>query len=261
MQCRLSDILQRKRENMIQCFMQNITIGDLTTGTNPLIAVPLTDREILSDNLPLDGADLIELRVDMFRDLSETYVRDIIGKAKSRLGKPIIVTIRSYDEGGAVELSDKERKSLFKSIIEHADAVDIEIDSEIFGSIVKLAHKKKKASIGSFHDFQKTPPYDDIAAIIKKARSFRADIAKIAVMPTGPDDLRTITDITLRHYDAGLITIAMGEIGMAARIFLPMIGSLMTFASYETPTAPGQLSLEAMQDFFYALRRDADSME
>ncbi|GBD99811.1 3-dehydroquinate dehydratase [bacterium BMS3Abin07] len=240
---------------MIKLHMQNLNIGNITVGKYPLIAVPLTDAEVISAT-DVSGTDIIELRVDMFRNQTVDYVKDIFIRARENLKKPIIATIRSESEGGAVPISDRDRKSIFKSIIDLTDAVDIEIRSEIYGSIVNLARKHRKPSIGSFHDFNATPSSKELSEIVKRGKSFRADIVKIAVMPDGPDDLRTITDITLKFHDQGIITISMGELGMTSRIYLPFIGSLLTFATLDVTTAPGQISLEKMKEFFSVLRED-----
>ncbi|UCG78279.1 MAG: type I 3-dehydroquinate dehydratase [Nitrospirota bacterium] len=233
--------------------MPDIRIGAFERSDFPLIAVPLTDRS-LSSELNLDNADIIEMRVDMFEEHSEKHVVHTLLKAKEMFDKPLIATIRSISEGGAVEIDDKTRKKLFKSLIKHTDAVDIEINSEIFSSTVKLARKNNKLSIGSFHDFIRTPDASELEEAIKRGRSFKADIVKIAVMPNSMDDLQTITDMTLKHSKDGIISIAMGELGMASRIFLPMIGSLITFASIDVESAPGQLSLRKMKEFLSVLK-------
>lgn len=231
--------------------MQEIMVGAVHLGEHPLIAVPLTDKA-LSINIEPVGADILEIRVDMFSDLSYDYVSSRIQKAKEKFHKPLITTIRRSEEGGAAAIPEKDRLDLFKAVMDYTDAVDIEINSEIFGSVIKQAHKKKKTIIGSFHDFHKTPGIDELIRIVEKGRSFKADIVKIAVMPHHPDDLRNLTALTLKYYDQGIITIGMGALGMTSRIFLPLIGSLITFASLETETAPGQLSLDEMNRFFSA---------
>ena len=233
--------------------MQDLKIGELTAFDFPLIAVPLVDKS-LTPELNVDDADVIEMRVDMFDDISEKYIVETLIKVKEQLNKPIITTIRRFSEGGATEIDDKARKKLFKAVIKHTDAVDIEINSEIFNNIVKLARKNKKMSIGSFHDFIRTPNSDELEKVIKRGKSFKADVIKIAVMPNNIQDLRTITDFTLTHSDVGLITIAMGELGMSSRVFFPMIGSLLTFATLDVTTAPGQLSLSKIKEFLSVLR-------
>ncbi len=235
--------------------MMELKIGNIVAGSHPLIAVPLTDKEIFAD-IDASDADIIELRIDMFENIDTDYVKKIVVQVKEKFNKPIIATVRLESEGGRLHIDAEKRVELFKAIVDLVDAVDIEIRSDIFGKIVKLAHKEGKIAIGSFHDFLKTPTYDDMTAIIRQGRSHNADIVKIAVMPNSLEDLRTITELTLHHSNEGLISIAMGETGMASRIFLPMIGSLLTFASLDLTTAPGQMSLEKMKEFFTVIKKE-----
>lgn len=233
--------------------MKELALGTYTEYDFPLIAVPLIDTS-LTPELNVDDADVIELRVDMFSDVEEKYVVNTHIRAKEQLNKPIITTIRSVSEGGATEIDDKTRKKLFKAVIKYTDAVDIEINSEIFNSTVKLARKNKKLSIGSFHDFIRTPNADELETVMKRGRSFKADVIKVAVMPNNIHDLKAITSFALNHPEDRMITIAMGELGMSSRIFFPMIGSLLTFATLDVATAPGQLSLSQIKEFLSVLR-------
>jgi len=239
--------------------MQDISIGNIKLGERPLVAVPLTDKSLEAD-LSAADADLIEIRVDMFSDLSKGYVIDHINKIKDKFGKPVITTIRWYHEGGAVEMEEKERNKLYKEIAEYTDAIDVEISSDVFGGALKAGRKKKKPVIASFHDFTGTPDLSTLSNLVKKAKSFKADIVKVAVMPRDAGDLRTITRFTLDHYDDAIIAIAMGELGMISRAFLPMIGSLITFASLDTVTAPGQMSLAEMKKFLSVMDHDYEAL-
>lgn len=239
--------------------MQDIYIGNIKLGGRPLIAVPCTDKSLDSDFSPHD-ADLLEIRVDMFSDLSKNYVIDHIRKIKDKFGKPVITTIRWYKEGGAMEMEEKERNKLYKEIAEYTDAIDVEVTSEVFGGALKAARKKKKTVIASFHDFTGTPDLPTLEGIVKKAKSFKADIVKVAVMPRDAEDLRTITRFTLDHHGEGIIAIAMGELGMMSRMFLPMIGSLITFASLDTATAPGQMSLSEMKRFLVVMEQSFEPL-
>lgn len=229
--------------------MQNCSIGSIRTGEYPLIVVPFTDRSLSSGVTPSD-ADIIELRVDMF---SDTAVGSVVASTvgiRDKFGKPLIVTVRRSEEGGAMTLNDDERLAIFRALLDHCDAVDIEIGSDIFGSVVAMAQRHRKTVIGSFHDFSGTPEINELIRIVEKGRSFTADIVKIAVMPKSRHDLQTLTALTLKYCDQGIITIGMGLLGTASRLYLPMIGSLMAYASLDEETAPGQLSLAEMRRHF-----------
>ncbi len=229
--------------------MQNIKIGNLIIGEEPLIVVPLTDRWVLSVN-SLNGADIIELRIDMFSDLSSSHLKDVFMKTRDKFKTPIIATCRSANEGGAKDISDENRLSIIEAVIDISDAIDVEINSNIVGKVVSSAKGFKKITIASYHNFSETPSIDELTDLYKKGKSLDADIVKIAVMPINKKDMRTITEFTLRHYNNGIVTIAMGDMGRASRIYLPLIGSLFTYASLEKETAPGQLTVEEVRQFF-----------
>lgn len=225
-----------------------IKIGSLTLGEKPLITAPLTDSDVHTLD-SIYGADMIELRVDMFSHISLSYLEPVFKEAARKFNVPLIATVRANNEGGAKELDDKQRTEMYGAIIKLTDAVDVEINSKIAATVVSIAKKHKKKVMGSFHNFHETPPMRDLVQLIKKGRNLGVDFFKIAVMPQNLEDIRTITEFTLGHQDYGIVTIAMGELGMAARIYLPLIGSLFTFASIKTQTAPGQISINEIKRY------------
>ncbi len=229
--------------------MPDRKIGNLTLGVRPLIAVPLTDLGVTSLDT-IQGADIVELRIDMFSDHTLSHIKTTFIHARNKFHAPIIATCRSKNEGGAVGMNEDTRYQVFETVVHVSDAMDIEMNSDIANKVVHLAKSHEKISIASYHNFSETPSLHDLFKILKKGKHLDADIVKIAVMTKTRDDLRTINELTLKNYDKGIVIIAMGELGMASRIFLPMIGSLFTFASLETQTAPGQLSVKEMKKFF-----------
>ena len=67
-----------------------------------LIAVPLSDKNF-EDNLRLckeEGADIIELRVDLFENKSPDFVLECIKRVQG-IGLKTILTVRSEKEGGS----------------------------------------------------------------------------------------------------------------------------------------------------------------
>ena len=98
-----------------------------------------------------------------------------------------------------------------------------------------------------------TPSYSELSGCVKEYRSRGADIVKIATNAVNTDDLRSMTRLTLDYYQEGLITICMGKKGLITRVFFPIIGSLFTFASIGTPTAPGQVSAVELRRYMEAL--------
>lgn len=194
------------------------------------------------------GADLLEVRVDTFkRRDAETLIRSIERlKAGRGAVPPLIITVRSKAEGGLYDMPDKERLGIFKALIPFADMVDIELSSgAILKDVVRSAHRRGKKVIVSYHNFRRTPGVKALSGLIKKARAAGADIVKIAALASGGEDLKSLTRVLLGH--RRLIVIAMGECGVASRVFFPMLGSLITYGSITAESAPGQLPLKTIK--------------
>ncbi|MBF0343791.1 MAG: type I 3-dehydroquinate dehydratase [Nitrospirae bacterium] len=228
--------------------MNAVNIGSLVLGERPLIAVALTDRDAAAINT-LHGADLIELRIDMFNDLSDHNVKSVFAMARDRFGVPIIATCRLECEGGFRKIAEDDRLELLKAVTGLSDAIDVEINSEIATSVIAHVKQANKTVITSYHNFQHTPPIEELTAIMAKCKQAGGHITKIAVMANSQDDLQTMTLFTIDHYRDNIVTIVMGRLGMASRVFFPLIGSLFTFASIETLSAPGQMPIHDVSKF------------
>jgi len=230
-----------------------IHFGKLALDGSPRIAVPFRDgnaADSIARAVQL-GMHIAELRIDQFADRGAANVLAEIEKFET---VPILATIRSAAEGGNWEGNDAARLDLYKTILPHVDAVDVEWPSaSIAAHVVAAARALGKPVVLSFHDFAKTPQLDMLNLMAPLARDAGADIVKIAAMCNSQDDVRTLTRFTLDHAHEGVVVIGMGQIGITTRVLLPALGSLFTFAAYGEGTAPGQLQLEDMASIFAKL--------
>ena len=231
----------------------NLKLGNLTLGAHPLIVVPLTDSDVESLDT-LEGADAAEIRIDMFlmkNPADAGGISKTIALAAEKFRVPLIATFRRKEEGGAADVSEETRFSMLEAAAGMAvvSALDIEINSPIAARVIQLANRNGKLSIASYHNFQETPAENFLDETARRGWAPGADVVKIAVMPHTARDLRAITSFTLRHHERGVVTIAMGPLGAASRLYLPLIGSLMTFASIRTLSAPGQLTVAEARRF------------
>ncbi|GAB5047227.1 type I 3-dehydroquinate dehydratase [Thermodesulfovibrio sp. TK110] len=216
----------------------------------PAIAVVLTDRDVLSlDENSLKDADLIELRVDMFDNLRE--VENIFFIAKRKFNLPLICTIRSPKEGGKREIP--HRLSIYVKLIPFCDFLDIEIFSDKAGAVRELSLKNNIKFIGSYHRFDMTPSSDELEKVFEKGLNLGADVIKIATMVNDREDIERLALFLLNHRKSNIIVIGMGERGKLTRIIFPALGSIITYASLNTSSAPGQISLQELVDIFRKL--------
>ncbi|MFN3870563.1 MAG: type I 3-dehydroquinate dehydratase, partial [Aquificaceae bacterium] len=193
-----------------------------------LIAVPLSDKNF-EENLRLckeKGADLIELRVDLFENKDPSFVIECIQKVKD-MGLGTILTVRSEMEGGS---KVKNRIEIFKKASPYSDYTDIELSSEELLSEVRNRVKASgKKLIISYHNFELTPPSWILKEIYRSARRWGADLVKIAVMARSYEDAARLLCLG-REEEGPKILIAMGEYGKASRVVGFIFGSSISYS-------------------------------
>jgi 3-dehydroquinate dehydratase-1 len=225
--------------------MKEISLANAPLNKASRIAAVITDSEIQHVSKDaINGVDILEIRVDMFSSLSPDFVKEQFLLAKTRLNKPIIGTIRHIDEGGAVLIHNRERASLYQTIIPLSDAIDIELrHSDLIRQTLSLCKANRTLLIGSYHDFTATPDNPILDNILADAESLGVDITKIVTMAQSKSDVKKMLLFLLSHPDTPLIAFLMGTIGASSRVFNPIVGSLLTYGFLSQAAAPGQLSV------------------
>lgn len=250
-------------------------LGD---GRVPAVCVSLladSETDLLSELAAVlpSGPDVIEWRVDHYLaarpaaavDAHDTRVavlgllarlRDIVGEL------PLIVTLRSAAEGGRqTGLDAQSAGDLLAALADAgiADYIDLELaaPAAVQTSVFAAARKGGVQVIVSAHDFNATPPADEIFGKLVRAAATGADVAKVAVMPRSMDDVLALLAATTRAHrelDLPLITMAMGPLGVLTRVFGGLFGSALSFAAGRQASAPGQLPIAELQGAFGLVR-------
>jgi len=241
----------------------------IAEGRVPAVCVPLvatTAPAILHEVAVImqKSPDVLEWRVDHFVDVAD--IEAVVALARrireEAAGTPLIFTRRSEREGGApTRLDDAGAIALYAAICgaRCAEFVDYELGNGTanFARVRAVAHEHGVGVIGSFHDFSGTPDAAALVAKFEQAKRERADVAKVAVMPTDAHDVLTLLDATwraARAFDMPLISMAMGPLGALSRIAGHLFGSSMTFAAGERASAPGQMPIDALREAIAALQ-------
>ena len=195
--------------------------------------------------------DLVELRLDGFSDFAD-WIR--IGNQIEARGKPVVVTLRLKNEGGKWEKGDRERWPLLESAIRNFSGVDVEVRSELAPAVSELCHQLQKLCIFSFHDFQTTPPREELESLLATAERL-GGVGKIAAAAQTLEDVEVLRSLLRERRDFPICIIGMGAHGRETRLSFPLEGSCFTYGYLDTPGAPGQFSSQELMNHFQTVRR------
>lgn len=244
--------------------MATVKVRNMVLGEGlPKIAVPnvgTSEEEILASSKEIAAAkpDIMEWRIDYY----EAGIKDnekLIATAKKireTVGElPVLVTFRTKNEGGVLELGEDEYLDLVETVIVNrlGDAVDVELfhDEKRVKEIVAQAHNYNVVVIMSNHDFEKVPAKDVIEFRLKKMAELGADVPKLACMPHSADDVLTLLSATNdvhKELANPIITMAMADLGKVSRVAGQVFGSCLSFGAVGKVSAPGQLSIEDLRN-------------
>ncbi len=208
-------------------------LGNCTLGEIPRVVL-IVDHMIDPERLACfagEGADILEIRADLF-DGSFEEVCSYVETVKEAVGIPLLGTLRE------TEANKKDRLSLFRRLIPHVDAVDIEIDTPIRDDVIALC--EGKTVIVSEHNYRETPDDAALGAIVDEAVLAGAQIVKLAVTARSRADVVRLLQFTAKRKEP-LVTLSMGDVGMLSRVAAPLFGSLFTYTFVGEAVAPGQL--------------------
>ena len=208
-------------------------------------------------------ADCVEWRVDYFEGArAPGAVARCLAKMRVALkDKLLLVTIRTKAEGGELALRHTEYTDLLHTILDTdcADLIDIEFfpAGDDLPGLVEQAHSAGAAVVCSSHDFHKTPPRAELVQRMTAMQLAGADLPKVAVMPRCRTDVLELLAATAEmadlHPETPVITMSMGTLGAVSRLAGETFGSAMTFANPGQASAPGQVSLNIVNEVLDAL--------
>ncbi|HLC96547.1 MAG TPA: shikimate dehydrogenase [Candidatus Nanoarchaeia archaeon] len=198
------------------------------------ISITAPSVNLARKEIKLAKADLIELRLDLIKDITLHNLKTLLKKDKT------IVTDR------------KNRMPLLKKAIEWgASYIDIDIAAGEKNIQNLIQNKKKSKIIVSFHNFTKTDKRE-IQHKYAQIKKLNPDIIKIATFVNSIEDNQLLFDLIKKRHNQKIITIGMGEKGQISRILGPLLGSEITYASLEKgkESALGQLTAEALKNIY-----------
>ena len=186
--------------------------------------------------------DFFELRLDRL-----VHAVDRLDNKISKLSAPLIITARHPMEGGANRLSLLQRHNLLARFLSRARYIDVELRSApLLRSLLRLARKQNTRRIISVHHLKSTPSPDRLRTQARAAKTYGADIFKLATRTDTPAQLTRLIDfVAATNVDVAVSAMGIGKLGAASRVLLACCGSALVYVSVAAATdIEGQISLE-----------------
>ena len=207
-------------------------------------------REMRSQTrLALRTTRTLELRLDYLHDEKErtAYLRWL---GRARLRAVLIATCRSRQGGGEFRGSREEQlEILAQAVRAGCQWCDVEIETAKLLEENELQNVLSPARVMvSHHDFRRTP--GNLAGIVRQLKRAGGRAVKIATHCRSITDSVRVCDLARGRCE--VVAIPMGETGLAGRILSLREGSALAYAAVKKATAPGQLSLDAMEHLYRA---------
>lgn len=178
-----------------------------------------------------DQADIFELWLDRMK------VKGDLAVIQKFFNKPMIAKSDDLDR-------------LKRGVKAGLTYVDVPHTLEVDHEFITLTKNKGTQIIRSFHDFERTPSYEDLLEILRTFDHQGAHFLKIATHVNESKDIETLFALLEEpRYKGRLIITGMGELARPIRIQAPLKGSVFFYAPLheEWSTAPGQLTISELQ--------------
>lgn len=234
-----------------------LALGGLVRPTHrPFIAVSMqvADEQALEMYLATDTyqqADILEWRIDAWNDLN-ALTDALISQTIAKSVRPIILTWRTLAEGGLKSLDKEKYLRIYQSAIKHGvAAVDIEVNllAQVM-DILPLAKEHDVVVVGSRHDWSfPTDVNEQLLDMLK----YPIDVIKYVAMAETEEQAMAVLhalDTAVQTSNKPFIVMAMGDAGSFTRLAAFDHGSQLTFAQTGVASAPGQLSITEVLDYY-----------
>ena len=193
--------------------------------------------------LPVDGVDLLEIRVDAFIGSEDEILARL-----SELKQPLIITVRHASEGGLCSMTTANRRACFEKFLPFAAFIDIELRfASSLADIIARARKAHTGVILSHHNFHKTPPLKRLAGLPSAALKAGADILKIATVASTPSDVAVLLSLMHTGRKIPLSLMGMGGFGKISRLLFAQAGSVLNYGFLDKVQVSGQWPAELLK--------------
>jgi 3-dehydroquinate dehydratase I len=218
-----------------------------------VISDPLMLKEVAS--LPADSqkelCDVVEIRQDLLGLEPEALL-----EAVQPLVQPLLLTLRHPAEGGVGPTAAKERSSLLLPLLPRVQLLDVELQfaPELL-ECIRQAQSLGVRVVGSFHNFQETPPLEVLLQAHAEAQRLGLDAVKMACMLKDTGDLLRLGSL-FEQRDPKVFPMSvmgMGALGRVSRLLFSKLGSVLNYGYLGAANAPGQWPAQELKQLIAQL--------
>jgi 3-dehydroquinate dehydratase-1 len=244
-------------------------------NTNLCVSLPIKHNtlEALKDTLKRiskENPKLIEFRLDYLSDLNllnYKFLKNILTFVPENI--ETILTLRSFQEGGFLQIQENVRIDLLKLIIKAQPTyVDLEltIEKNKLKRLLNMAIEKKVGTILSYHNFKETPSYKDALGLVNdyyKMLTNNNEIDKqilknsifkfIFKANKFQDNLVPLKLCKEFQKPVPILSFCMGNLGTFSRLLCIKISSPFTYVSLDEKTAQGQIDIKTAKTIYELL--------
>jgi len=213
-----------------------------------VVAAPTAPEMIQLLRRGLLRTSTLELRLDWLANEAEV-VRFLGWLGRQRLRATLIATCRRREAGGKYRGDVASQVAVLRLAVAcGCTAVDVEMESAERFTADALRGLLPIPRIISYHNFRRTPAAAALRAIVRRLEQCGGDAVKVAAECRSLGD--SVRVLQLARRARRVVTVPMGETGLPARILALRHGSALAYAAVGEASAPGQISLEAMQEMY-----------
>jgi len=188
--------------------------------------------------------ELLEVRIDLIGEGWPNLAK--------QLRKPWIACNRMSDEGGRWQKDEAGRiEELIRAVELGASIVDIELRTKNLETAIPLIKKRAKCLV-SFHELKKTPLLNRLKEIVQRELAAGADVCKVITTAQSFEDNLTTLKLIAEFPEVKIVSFAMGSLGFTSRVFCPLVGGYLTYASIGEgkESAPGQITVSHLTKIY-----------
>jgi len=208
--------------------------------------------ETIGENL--DSYGYFEIWLDYIEDLDDDFISQLVSSYARRL---VFVLRRKPAEATSLKL--ERIKEIINILAKSESMIDLDVKQQKDELDYLKTVNKTLQLIGSYHNYEITPPDGDLIKIVEEIKAYSPEIIKIATMCNNASDSFRLIKIKVDFLENNQkhIVLGMGEEGKITRVFGALWGNALIFIpqSNGEASAPGQITREEFDKIMERIKK------